>query len=65
MGLTDYTISDKKYWQAGRDYERKQILKYLNERIDDFKACTKNDCCDEHIYVLQGIIEDIEGRDQE
>jgi hypothetical protein len=32
MGLTDYTISDKKYWQAGRDYEDKRIIKLLEER---------------------------------
>jgi len=26
MGLSDYTISDKKYFQAGVDYERERIL---------------------------------------
>ncbi len=29
MGLTDYTISDKKYFQAGVEYERERILKLL------------------------------------
>jgi hypothetical protein len=29
MGLTDYTISDKRYWMAGREYERKRIVKIL------------------------------------
>ena len=31
MGLTDYTISDKKYWQAGRDYERERIIKIIED----------------------------------
>jgi hypothetical protein len=35
MGLTDYTISDKKYWQAGRDYERQRIIKLLEEDADN------------------------------
>jgi len=47
MGLTDYTISDKKYWQAGRDYENKRIIQLLeglaykdekgHEMISEFK----------------------------
>lgn len=31
MGLTDYTISDKKYFQAGVEYERERIIKLLEE----------------------------------
>jgi hypothetical protein len=38
MGLTDYTISDKKYWQAGRDYENERIVKLLEGRIETIKA---------------------------
>ncbi len=29
MGLTDYTISDKKYWQAGIEHENSRILELL------------------------------------
>jgi hypothetical protein len=35
MGLTDYTISDKKYFQAGIEYERERIIKLL-ESIEDY-----------------------------
>ena len=36
MGLTDYTFSDKKYWQAGREYERKLLLADLTQLTDRF-----------------------------
>jgi hypothetical protein len=47
MGLTDYTVSDKKYWQAGRDYERERIIKLLEvhaEHIDCELGCYPEDC---------------------
>lgn len=31
MGLTDYTIGDKKLWQAGRDFERERIVKLIQD----------------------------------
>jgi hypothetical protein len=34
MGLTDYTISDKKYFQAGVEYERERILNLRKEIIN-------------------------------
>jgi hypothetical protein len=34
MGLTDYTISDKKYFQAGVEYERERILALKKEIIN-------------------------------
>jgi hypothetical protein len=34
MGLTDYTISDKKYFQAGVEYERERILKWVEATTD-------------------------------
>lgn len=40
MGLTDYTISDKKYFESGRNYERERITKLLEElvtKLDDAK----------------------------
>lgn len=46
---------------VGKRRERKDIARYIQERIDDFRACSKNDCCPDHIYVLEGILEDING----
>lgn len=37
MGLTDYTVGDKKLWQAGRDYERERIIKLLEDTYADEK----------------------------
>jgi hypothetical protein len=34
MGLSDYTISDKKYFQAGVEYERERILALKKEIIN-------------------------------
>lgn len=36
MGLTDYTISDKKYFESGRKYERERILAELIKLTDRF-----------------------------
>ena len=33
MGLTDYTLGDKKLWQAGRDFERERIIKIITKRM--------------------------------
>lgn len=39
MGLTDYTISDKKYFESGRNYERERIIKIIeNFGSEDFTA---------------------------
>lgn len=40
--------------------ERDKVIKYLKQRVEDFQACAKDDCCSEHIYVIEGIISDIE-----
>jgi hypothetical protein len=42
MGLLDYTISDKKYFNSGREYEQERILKLL----DTSRMCT---CKDDHV----------------
>jgi hypothetical protein len=47
MGLTDYTIGDKKYWNAGRDYERERIIKLLEplaKHRDCELGCYPEDC---------------------
>lgn len=38
MGLTDYTISDKKYFESGRNYERKRLLADLMKLTDRFNS---------------------------
>lgn len=43
--------------------ERLQIIDYLRRRIEDFTYCSKDDCCEDHAYVLSGIIEDIENEE--
>lgn len=43
--------------------ERNAILDYLRRRIEDFTYCSKDDCCEDHVYVLSGIIEDIENEE--
>jgi hypothetical protein len=50
MGLTDYTVSDKKYWQAGRKYEVERIRKLL----DTSRDCDCSDTCrtDVNIYAF-------------
>jgi hypothetical protein len=58
MGLTDYTISDKKYWQAGRDYERDRIIKRIQERVGELRSCHKSDNCQEFASLIESYIEE-------
>jgi hypothetical protein len=50
MGLLDYSVSDKKYFNSGREYERERILKLL----DTSRPCTCADDCrtDINIYAF-------------
>jgi hypothetical protein len=50
MGLTDYSILDKRYFNSGREYEQERILKLL----DTSRICTcKDDCItDINIYAF-------------
>jgi hypothetical protein len=50
MGLLDYSVSDKKYFNSGREYERERILKIL----DTSRLCTCTDNCrtDINIYAF-------------
>ena len=50
MGLLDYSVSDKKYFNSGREYEQERILKLL----DTSRICTcKDDCItDINIYAF-------------
>jgi len=55
MGLTDYTISDKGYWQAGRKYEIERILKLL----DTSRLCTCKDGCKTDINIYAFVKEEL------
>lgn len=50
MGLTDYSIGDKSFFESGREHEKERILKLL----DTSRACTcKDDCItDVNIYAF-------------
>jgi hypothetical protein len=50
MGLLDYSVSDKKYFNSGREYEQERILKLL----DTSHICTCTDNCrtDVNIYAF-------------
>jgi hypothetical protein len=50
MGLLDYSVSDKKYFNSGREYEQERILKLL----DTSRLCTCKDTCktDVNIYAF-------------
>jgi len=50
MGLTDYSILDKRYFNSGREYEQERILKLL----DTSRLCTCKDECitDVNIYAF-------------
>jgi hypothetical protein len=47
MGLLDYSIGDKKYFNSGREYERERIIKLLEDHLgnldwDDLLELIKN-----------------------
>lgn len=58
MRLQDYTISDKKYWQAGRDYERERIVKLIRDRVSSAKEYSETG----QITAMQKVVsyEDLE-----
>lgn len=66
-GAARNTMSEmeRQCYDWGWDDAQAEVIKYLESRIEDFKACSKNDCCPEHIYVLEGIVEDIKEDDLE
>jgi len=50
MGISDYTMGDKRYFNSGREYEQERILKLL----DTSRECTCTDNCrtDVNIYAF-------------
>jgi hypothetical protein len=55
MGLTDYTISDKKYFNSGREHEQERILKLL----DTSRICTCTDNCRTDINIYAFVKEEL------
>ena len=39
MGLTDYTVNDKKYYLAGKAFERERIIKLLEPLAEHSELC--------------------------
>jgi len=50
MGISDYTMGDKRFFESGREHERERILKLL----DTSRPCTCTDDCrtDINIYAF-------------
>jgi hypothetical protein len=55
MGLLDYSITDKKYFNSGREYERERILKLL----DTSRPCTCKDSCRTDVNVYAFVLEEL------
>ena len=49
------SVEQKKYWQAGRDYERERIIKLL----DTTRMCHCNPKCETDINVVAFLIEEL------
>lgn len=64
MGLTDYTIGDKRIWNAGRDYEREQIRARIMERVTDLKNCSDDDDCQLFSQFLESYIPEWLGEEE-
>jgi hypothetical protein len=57
MGLTDYTVSDKGYWQSGRNYERERITKLALDWISEMRGHDSDCNCRHEATVLEQFIE--------
>lgn len=55
MGLTDYSILDKRYFNSGREYEQERILKLL----DTSRDCTCKDTCRTDINIYAFVKEEL------
>lgn len=51
---------ERQCYDWGWEDAEKQVIAYLKSRIVELRYCSKNDCCSEHAYVLEGIVEDIQ-----
>jgi hypothetical protein len=55
MGLLDYSISDKKYFNSGREHER-QIIKKL---LDTSRHCQCGDICQTDVNIYAFVLEEL------
>jgi hypothetical protein len=55
MGLLDYSITDKKYFNSGREYERERIKNVL----DTTRDCGCGDTCKTDVNVYAFIKEEL------
>jgi hypothetical protein len=55
MGLTDYSINDKKYFNSGREYERERIKDVLDTTID----CKCDDKCITDVNIYAFVLEEL------
>jgi len=55
MGLLDYSISDKKYFNSGREHERERIKKLL----DTSRDCDCKDGCRTDVNVYAFVLEEL------
>lgn len=49
MGLTDYTIMDKRYFNSGVEYERDRILKEI-DKLEEMSKKTRTPLFQETIF---------------
>lgn len=55
MGLTDYTVSDKGYWEAGRKHERERIKNVL----DTSRDCDCSETCKTDVNIYAFVLEEL------
>lgn len=55
MGLFDYSITDKKYFNSGREHERERIKKAL----DTSRDCECSDTCKTDINIYAFVKEEL------
>jgi hypothetical protein len=55
MGLTDYSILDKRYFNSGREHEQERIIKLL----DTSRDCTCKDGCKTDINIYAFVKEEL------
>jgi hypothetical protein len=55
MGLLDYSVSDKKYFNSGREHEQERILKLLDTSLD----CTCKNTCKTDINIYAFVKEEL------
>jgi hypothetical protein len=55
MGLLNYSISDKKYFNSGREYERERI----KDILDTSRDCDCSDTCKTDVNIYAFVLEEL------